>query len=367
MNIIHSTPVLADLTSTGKKKYWQGFVAEQDGRAFTYSEFWQEGSARQQSVPTEAQGKNVGRKNETTAQAQAIADIESDCKRKQKKGYVPEGEERTRVLALPMLAHSYAKRAHDLVWPCLAQPKLDGVRAVTDGTRFWSREGNLFPAATTAHLLGDTEGMMLDGEIMLDPELYTFEQSISALKDETPDATKLALSQQLIYHVFDVVEQGQTFATRYARLLNLFEKGTVAGWRLVQASELRDASEVQAYLDRCLEQGHEGIMLRNVAGEYKLKHRSKDLLKHKPFVDDEFVIVGVEEGQGKDAGTPVFVCVTEASKEFRARPKGTLEWRQQLWRERSVLIGKKLSVTYQNLTAEGVPRFPVAKAIRDYE
>src|SRR6478609_8755159 len=107
MNTIHSTPVLTDVTSTGKKKFWQGHVVEQDGTVFTYTEFWQEGSARQQSALTAVEGKNKGRKNETSAQDQAIAEIDSDCNKKQKKGYTPEGQERTRVLPLPMLAHPF--------------------------------------------------------------------------------------------------------------------------------------------------------------------------------------------------------------------------------------------------------------------
>jgi DNA ligase-1 len=372
MKVVHTTPVLSDVTSKGKTKYWQGYVAEVDGRVVTFSRFWQDGAAKQESAYTWVEGKNVGKKNETAPLEQAISDIESDMRKKEKKGYVPEGQKRTRVLPLPMLAHSYEKRAHDIVFPCHGQPKLDGVRCLTDGVQFWSREGNLFPELTTKHLQHDTRGMIVDGEIMLDPEKYTFEEIISALKSESrakgdSDADP-ELYKQLQFYVFDIVDIDRPWKQRLAALRSMFARGVPATWLPVPTAELAHEGNVQTYLHECIERGHEGIILRNIEGRYTLKHRSKDLQKLKLFVKDaEFKIIGVEQGVGKDAETPIFTCTTDAGAEFRVRPEGGLAYRKMLWKNREEVVGKLLTVKYQNLTADGVPRFPVGRIIRDYE
>ena len=57
--------------------------------------------------------------------------------------------------------------------------------------------------------------------------------------------------------------------------------------------------------------------------------------------------------------------------EFSVRPEGQIKDRKALWYEFCAGTydprGKMLTVRYQNLTDEGLPRFPVGVAVRDYE
>jgi hypothetical protein len=39
----------------------------------------------------------------------------------------------------------------------------------------------------------------------------------------------------------------------------------------------------------------------------------------------------------------------------------------ELWSQKQELIGKKATVKYFELTADGIPRFPKVVGIRDYE
>lgn len=380
MNIIHETPVLSDKTSTGKRKYWQGFVGEENGKYFTYTEFWQDGSARQQSAPTEVVGKNIGRANETSPKDQAIFDIGSDWRKKEKKGYVPEGQTSKRELPLPMLALSevYPKRARALTWPLLGQPKLDGIRMLTDSKRAWSREGNEFDQDCVGHLM-DLElaksGVIFDGEIMLPPP-YKFQDVASALKNP-----KNPLHARLQFCVFDIFDTNAIFADRIAALEKFFQEYATRNkaWQLVTTVELADHTAAVEFLRKSLDIGFEGIILRNKRGLYKAKHRSEDLQKFKPEDDSEFEIIGYKEAEGKDAGTPVWRCrcgpkhpafddsQPAPGAEFDARPVGSTPFRRQLWKDRDKLIGSKVTVTYQGFMKSGVPRFPRAKAIRDYE
>jgi hypothetical protein len=88
--------------------------------------------------------------------------------------------------------------------------------------------------------------------------------------------------------------------------------------------------------------------------------RSIGLQKLKAFLSKEYKIVAAEEGNGREAGAVVWVCTTGVGGSlFKARPLGSIEERKKLYKERAQHIGKLLTVKYQELTLQGVPRFPV--------
>jgi DNA ligase-1 len=101
-----------------------------------------------------------------------------------------------------------------------------------------------------------------------------------------------------------------------------------------------------------------------IRGNGVYKHgRSKDLLKYKLFKDDEFEVVGHHEGQG---GIPIFECNIK-DKTFSVAMKGTTESKKERMDNVTEFYGKLLTVKYQELSADGIPRFPVGIAFRDYE
>ena len=63
----------------------------------------------------------------------------------------------------------------------------------------------------------------------------------------------------------------------------------------------------------------------------------------------------------------VWECQTPDGQTFRVRPRGTQEARRELFENGGDYVGQQLTVRYQELTDDGVPRFPVGIAIRDYE
>jgi ATP-dependent DNA ligase len=117
-----------------------------------------------------------------------------------------------------------------------------------------------------------------------------------------------------------------------------------------------------------MEQGYEGQMVR-LNEKYENK-RSKSLLKRKEFIDEEYTILGIEEGQGNKTGMiGSFIFENKDGKRFNSSPKFNWEVCKQMWDERDTLIGKQATVKYFNLTPgdSPVPRFPYVIAIRDYE
>jgi ATP-dependent DNA ligase len=130
---------------------------------------------------------------------------------------------------------------------------------------------------------------------------------------------------------------------------------------------VRTEQEMKKLHDKFVNEGYEGLILRNPKGVYGINKRSNDLIKYKSFQDGEYEITGYEEGTGKDEGTVIWVCKTEKDQEFKARPRGTHEERTEWFSNGDKYVGSMLTVRYFELTDDGIPRFPVGLTIRDYE
>ena len=104
-------------------------------------------------------------------------------------------------------------------------------------------------------------------------------------------------------------------------------------------------------------------MLRS-NGLYK-EGRSKDLLKYKKFMDAEFEVVGHHEAKF-GLPVPIFDCKV-GDKTFGVMMKGDFESRADRMKNVTDYYGKLLTVKFQELSSDGIPRFPVGISFRDYE
>lgn len=246
---------------------------------------------------------------------------------------------------LPMLAHKYEDRGRYISEPCYVQPKLDGVRILVNNKGGISRTGKIVPG-TEQWGKGLKDGEYLDGECYVHG--MDFEAITSAFK---------TAPEKLEFHVFDYYDANRPNLTFKQRMSHV----------TVETLLVKKKDDLQKVHDSFVTKGYEGIMIRNPTSIYEPGKRSNNLLKMKMFETDEFEIVGVHEGTGRDVGTPIWECQTKNGETFSVRPDGSMESRRQAYTNRSDIIGKKLTVKYQNITIAGVPRFPVGIAIRDYE
>jgi DNA ligase-1 len=210
--------------------------------------------------------------------------------------------------------------------------------------------------------------------LILDGELFTtkahFQTIVGLAKKKTLTEEDRVQHYLLELHCYDIVDPVKPFTERYAILQDLFRThASVIGstLQLCPTKEVAKESELKPAHDAYVATGYEGLMIRNKTGLYAVGDRSNDLLKMKEFEDDEFKIIGFYEADGAEKGCVMWRCVTPKGVEFGCRPEGTREDRQELFKHGSDYIGKLLTVKYQNLTPDGVPRFPVGKTIRDYE
>lgn len=330
-----------------------------------------------ESVKRVSCGKNIGKKNETTAYGQACLEATSMWnKQKTTHSYTEQKKESEPPNYKPMLAHSFDKHANKIVFPCFAQPKLDGVRLLctVDGNNkvtCLSRTCKPFSQVPLQNITDSIKNLGLRN-VTLDGELFTpdlvFEDIVGICRNRLkPDQTKY---DKLEYHVYDIVTKEPMDYTDRLAMLKMLVPKNVPYITLVDTCTLQSAHEVYDKHDYYASLNFEGIMLRNMKGTYA-SARSYNLQKYKHFQDQEFRITDVKEAGGNDTGTAILQCEmgtdNKEARFFWVRSKGSREYRTQLLLSKDVLIGKQLTVRYQNLTDHGLPRFPVGIAIRDYE
>lgn len=413
---IERLPTLYGVEKNGKIKTWvadiylKGTNVKTDN-AFATIEHGQQDGKKQMTVRDYTEGKNIGKKNETTPLQQCIAETRKKwLDKKEKESYqetmpmpmpMPthhdeeqeheqEQEQKTGAKKyFPMLAHKFepaskTTKKNTIIFPCFVQPKLDGLRCVvyrdsaTGEIRRQSRTGTYFD--TMSHIAESLAPLFAKyPAVVLDGELYTteipFEELAGLIKTKklTPsDMEKLCVIE---YHIYDIVDETMPYHVRHDSIKKMFAQVAASTAssphklppyiRLVEMIEAKTQAEFKVEFSRFIEEGYEGIMLRNKMGMYRCNYRSHDLQKYKEFQEDEFRIIGFMQGDGRDKGTVIWICETKEGKEFKVRPRGTIENRSKLFKTGEKYVGKMLTVIYQELTEEGKPRFPVGKDVRE--
>lgn len=367
-------PTLYKTTSTGAMQYWNIEVIENEITT-TYGQLNTKSPQITKDVITE--GKSIGRANETTPEKQAEIEAFAKWRKQLKKGYIEDfNEAKLGVVneiitggVLPMLAHKFSAQGHKIKYPCYAQPKLDGMRCIAiienGKCSLWSRTRK--PILSVPHIIAALENRFKDDTITLDGELYNhaykkdFEKIIHFARQETP----IAGHEIVEYHIYDVILP-RRFIERDT-LLNLVLSKCTNPIIHVETGIITDEEALLKYFEKCILAGYEGVIVRNADGMYVNK-RSYDLQKIKEFDDAEFQIVGINEGRGSLTGhVGSFICTTECGKFFQAKMSGDTAKLKEYFDNHSLWEGKHMTVKYQGLTAYGIPRFPVAVALRDYE
>jgi DNA ligase-1 len=150
------------------------------------------------------------------------------------------------------------------------------------------------------------------------------------------------------------------YQERYA-FLKTFQQGLKSPIVVVEALKITNKSQIDTQHAVYTEKGYEGIMIRNPLSLYQEQIRSKDLLKYKLFKEQEYEVIGHMEGKG---GIPVFICETNG-KTFQVMVKSTMEDKKNSMEHVTSFYHQWLTVKYQELSKDGIPRFPVGIGFRD--
>lgn len=332
-------------------------------------------------------------------------------------------------MILPMLARELSVSwlyKHFTEGKAALQPKLDGVRCLYTGSskhahgKFHSRKGK--PVATVLTSLKE-EVMDVFGDVPADGELYRHseEGSVFDFRDiisqvRSQDFDKYNDHGTVEYHVYDLPIPNVPFEERIERAKEMVSKlngntrvrivptqfidyATVvpplifsdkSNKELKKEEESMQDLAAQSALNLFESQGYEGTMVRNPSSLYLFgglspsgknaghpsgsKGRSYELLKAKRFIDIEATVIGLEPGEKGNRNENRLGSIVCGFKEEKGSALTckcgsgfTDDMRESFWKDPSQIVGKEVTIKFQEYTKEGIPRFPVFVTIRDYE
>lgn len=359
----------SELIRTGEKHYW--FATET--QMFSVNE-------------TAHSVEGVGGRDD---EEQLILEANSKfAEKKTKSGYDIEGA-KAKKIPFAMCSRVYAKidtegQKH-IVTPIdfdegiFVQPKLDGVRCMT----YLDRSGNIRLVSrgnkSYDHLLqffGDDLRQIfgVDPKIILDGELYVHGYSLQKISGACRSIKESPLQDELCYNVFCCANEGTAF-DRYKRVRRLFRGLELEKVNVVDVRDVNDEEDIDKALRYYLKRGYEGVMIYVGSAPYEgtsANHRSKFLLKYKPFLDMEMKISAIEaERDEASEKSAIFVCKfrTQSGEKqlIRIRPALKLEERRQAYKRPDKYVGRYITVKFLEYSDDGVPIHPAMVGFREAE
>lgn len=288
------------------------------------------------------------------------------------------------------LAHDSANHSGKMAGEKIIQSKMDGVRILTivytsGHVVQFSRNGKElvnFPHIkeqfAAMALRGMPQDMVFDGEIMSTSFQDLMKQVHRKSDVQSGDAT---------LHLFDMLpladfERGVYAVPQHARDAALdawfaqheatLPSVSVLGREVVDLDTLAGHKRFNEINRLAIDQGFEGIMVKNPAAPYECK-RTVAWLKLKPVITVDLTVVALEVGTGKNVGKlGALVCEGLDSGKFIRVNVGsglTDAQREEMWSTQSAVLGQvvevKADAITQNQDGSYSLRFPRFERFRD--
>ena len=231
----------------------------------------------------------------------------------------------------------------------LVSEKYDGIRAIWKNGQLQTRNGNLIyaPKWFTETL----PNVWLDGELW--SKRQDFEFVASTVKKKVPIDTEW---RKITYMVFDAPETNTRFSERVKTYTTLIEKLKLAHVKPVKQFSVNSNEALTALLEDYNQAGAEGLMLHK-ANALFADGRTDNLLKLKPYMDAEAVVIKHIPGKGKYQGMLGALAVrwiNASGKEVIFKIGTGFKDRD---RKMPPAIGATITFKYHGLTKKGIPRF----------
>ena len=277
----------------------------------------------------------------------------------------------------------------DIRYPVLASPKIDGIRCLIVNGKAVTRSLKPIPNVFIRSMLEKYAPDGSDGEIVVGDSFNATTSAVMS-RDGEPVFT---------YFVFDDCREACAAISFRFRVLRVASECRMqnAGCSIqfLHHNFIETAEEMQAYYQKCLTEGYEGVMIRDPLGVYKHGRSTKRegiLLKLKPFADAEAVVVRIDELQhnqnaaetnalglterstaasGKSGGGTMGRLLVKAvtgdysGKEFFIGTGFDSKLRAEIWASPQKFLGRKLTFKYQAHGSVDLPRIPVFLRWRD--
>jgi DNA ligase-1 len=263
-----------------------------------------------------------------------------------------------------MLSHDGANHEKKVVGKKLIEPKLDGVRVLTvidaesKTVTQYTRNGKVLE--NFGHITQAIEQniTMFDRSVVLDGEMVS--SSFQALMKQVhrKDNVQAEDARLMLFDIIPLSEfqagrstLGQRRRSNLLRSLNaVFDKlGNVdiIPQKEVNLDTFVGQVEFKEYNQWAIDNGFEGIMLKDLDAKYECK-RSHSWLKIKPVITVDLAVVAVEEGTGKNQGKlGALICEgIDQGRTIRVNVGSGLsdEQRDEIWKDRQSVIGQIVEI-----------------------
>jgi DNA ligase-1 len=249
------------------------------------------------------------------------------------------------------------------------QPKFDGICCLASKKHgLWTREGK--PTATAGGALWKDVCPNIYRDISILPQDYVFNgevycHGIPLQQIGSWCKRRQKNSDKLVFYIFDVVAPELTFQERHAYMISLIkEYGNLANVRFMPTAIIAN-TEVSILESeyKYLNEGYEGIIIREPDGMYEIGGRSRSVLKLVREDSDEMQIKDIVP-MDNEPSCGLFI-VTYKGNTFNVTPSHfTHTERQNLLKNKQKYIGKMLTVIFRGETKDGIPKFCQGKSIR---
>lgn len=374
------------------------------------------------------EGKNIGKANETSIDEQSHSEVESLIHRKKRQGYKSledlnvEKEDTEHITLDLLLQLRLPKDSTDLegnikpmkcqqyyrskpnwtdptgkVWkdrkyyyllnpdvekepnaiiikfPCLIQPKINGVRATVSlddsgQVQILSKEGLKYniphiekefkslPFEYTQN--NETVDLIYDGELYIHGE--PLQNITSAVKSNN------MFSSNIVFICFDLILPTYQNLMRYEILKYIIKSYDRKYIFKIPTFMAYEDKHVQARTNIWIGAGYEGSICRHPNALYEAGKRPMTMVKLKRIISKEFKITDIVP-QDKNPELGMYQCITPEGEYFDATATISNEQKEVLLITKHQYIGQMLTVDFYEYTEKGIPFHIVNTLIRDYE
>ncbi len=355
------------------------FSIEVDGDKFRAITGLKEGK-QTTSAWTVCTPKNIGKSNETTGETQATLEVEAKYVKKLASHYYENEEDALntptqffKTMLASVLKKGEVEKLLEKHGYLILDPKLDGMRMASRKAIKHSRNGKPIPSVnfmeselTKFH--NHFPNIILDGELYNHNYSDDFNELMSMVRKDKPNIERAAKIQANVqYHVYDIYDETDVSMFCHDRKTWIDRNlGTFVSFssntdfiKIVKWKEVHNMDEYNAAIEEHLADGYEGSIIRIPTAVYK-NGRSKDLIKVKEFITEEFTIIDIQTGKGNNAGMAGRIIVKgPTGEDVGCGIRGGWAYRKELLNTRYKLIGKQATIRHFGQTIDGSLRFPV--------
>jgi len=306
----------------------------------------------------------------------------------------------------PLLAPNKQPELESLKYPLLAFYKLDGIRCIFKDGEMLSRSlkpiqnKQLQNKFLALRQYSKDSGIILDGEIY-SPDLsfqeivkYVMTKDFEDKKSIKKFGKVLTIPEHLSFYCFDAVDSNNyssPFLTRFEYVMGIADKFPELISQ-IPASAVRDSSEVQDFFKEALKAEFEGLILRNLSGEYKCGRgtlKEGIIYKVKPFRTWDAEIKDIVQATKVDPKAEK--KINELGRSVTSKKKGdripiekacdfivdyegkdlkvvialTDKEKKEIWKNRKEYIGKMIEYKGMVIGSKDLPRHPVFIRFRE--